>query len=56
MNLKKITYFFIGIFLFTGISDMKSQDAQTLLSNMDQIMFSPKDKQGVVQIILINKD
>jgi len=35
---------------------MKSQDAQTLLSNMDQIMFSPKDKQGVVQIILTNKD
>jgi len=56
MSLMRITYFFIGIFLFAGISDMKSQDAQTLLSNMDQIMFSPKDKQGVVQIILINKD
>lgn len=56
MRLTGITHFLIGIFLFTCIPDMFSQDAQTLLGNMDQIMFSPKDKQGIVQIILTNRD
>ncbi len=34
---------------------MFSQDASTLLAEMDKIMFSPKDKQGTVAIILKNK-
>jgi len=32
-----------------------AQDADTLLKNMDNVMFSPKDKQGNVKIILTNK-
>jgi len=31
-----------------------AQDAQTLLKKMDNVMFSPKDKQGNVEIYLIN--
>lgn len=31
-------------------------DASTILANMDKIMFSPKDKSGTIQIILIEKD
>jgi outer membrane lipoprotein-sorting protein len=33
----------------------KAQDAFALLENMDNVMFSPKDKQGNVKIILTNK-
>jgi outer membrane lipoprotein-sorting protein len=35
--------------------NIMAQDAQTLLGKMDKVMFSAKDKQGVVQIILTNR-
>lgn len=37
------------------MSSLFSQDATSLLAEMDNIMFSPKDKQGTVAIILTNK-
>jgi outer membrane lipoprotein-sorting protein len=36
--------------------DATAQDAKTILENMDKIIFSPKDKQGKVTIVLIDKD
>ncbi len=35
---------------------MQAQDAHNLLAKLDNIMFSPKDKQGKISIILIDKD
>jgi outer membrane lipoprotein-sorting protein len=34
--------------------DLLAQDAATLLKNMDQVLFSPKDKQGKVEMYLVN--
>jgi outer membrane lipoprotein-sorting protein len=42
-------------FLFTGLKDMASQDAKTVLDKMDKIIFSPKDKQAKVTMILTDK-
>ncbi len=47
--------FSILIIIAFGVNPLISQDAPTLLSEMDKIMFSPKDKQGTVVIILTNK-
>jgi len=33
-----------------------AQDANTILKKMDNTMFSPKDKQGIMKMILTNKD
>lgn len=41
--------------LFIAINSLFSQDASTLLLEMDKIIFSAKDKQGTVAIILTNK-
>lgn len=41
--------------LFAVLMDVASQDAQTVLDNMDKIIFSPKDKQAKVTMILIDK-
>jgi len=35
--------------------ELKAQDAASILAKMDKIMFSPKDKQGKVTIILTGK-
>ena len=35
------------------VTDAASQDAAEILDKMDKIVFSPKDKQGKVTIILI---
>jgi outer membrane lipoprotein-sorting protein len=43
----------LGVFIFS--INIMAQDAQTLLGKMDKVMFSAKDKQGVVQIILTNR-
>lgn len=40
-----------SIFCF---SDLVAQDASSLLKKMDNVIFSPKDKQGNVEIYLIN--
>jgi outer membrane lipoprotein-sorting protein len=41
--------------LFTVIINAASQDAMTILNKMDRVMFSPKDRQGKVVIILTDK-
>ena len=51
--MKNFLLFLSFIFLFTNAF---TQDAKTVLANMDKIMFSPKDKTGTIQIILIEKD
>jgi len=54
--MKQFTYIFLSIILVvTSGIDTFAQDAQTLLSKMDEVMYSPKDKQGTVQIILTNR-
>ncbi len=41
------------IFIFSGIV---AQDANTILKNMDNTMFSPSDKQGNMKMVLTDKD
>lgn len=38
------------------MSSGAQDDANTILANMDKIMFSPKDKSGTLTMILIDKD
>lgn len=38
------------------LPDMIAQDAETILYKMDQVAFSPKDKQGKVTILLTDKN
>ena len=51
--MKKILISLITIFIFCGL---QAQDAHGLLAKLDNIMFAPSDKQGVVAIILVDKD
>jgi outer membrane lipoprotein-sorting protein len=51
--MKKHIALFIGIILASGVY---AQDAHDLLAKLDNIMFAPKDKQGTVAIILVDKD
>lgn len=44
----------LSVFMIAAYA--KAQDAKTILENMDKIIFSPKDKQGSVTIVLIDKD
>jgi outer membrane lipoprotein-sorting protein len=48
-------YFLLLIAIFSGYLNASSQDAGAILYKMDQIAFSPKDKQGKVSIILTDK-
>lgn len=49
--------YFLIIFASIFISSsLQAQDAHGLLAKLDNIMFSPKDKQGKVAIILVEKD
>ena len=48
--------FLVILFAFAVTMNAASQDAKTILENMDKIIFSPKDKQGKVSIILIDKE
>lgn len=41
--------------LATGWNEAASQDAMAILNRMDKVMFSPKDRQGKVTIILRDK-
>ena len=43
------------LFFIIDVANTHAQDAQTLLGKMDAVMFSPKDKQGTVQIILTSR-
>jgi outer membrane lipoprotein-sorting protein len=55
MKTLKFSIILVILFFFTGLMDIAAQDAKTILENMDKIIFSPKDKQGKVTIILIDK-
>ena len=46
----------IGFILLTGNFQLMSQDAAAILAKMDNIMFSPKDKQGKIIITLTGKN
>jgi len=52
----KYTSILIFLFLFIGAMNASSQEAKTILENMDKIIFAPKDKQGKVSIILTDKE
>lgn len=55
LKMRKIVLL-LGIVIFTlNVTEIIAQDAQALLGNMDKVMFSAKDKQGIVQIILTNR-
>lgn len=54
MKFSRLAYFFIISFIVLNYTNIYSQDAKTLLDNMDNVMFSPKDKQGNVEIYLVN--
>jgi outer membrane lipoprotein-sorting protein len=45
----------IVLSFFAGVMDAASQDAQAILDNVDKIIFSPKDKQGKVTMVLTDK-
>jgi outer membrane lipoprotein-sorting protein len=50
------TTFLLIIFILTGVMNASSQDAATILENMDVVFFSAKDKQGKVTLILKDKN
>jgi len=58
MNISKTTSFFfiICIIIFSGTFVVLAQDANSILKKMDNTMFSAKDKQGKMKMILTNKD
>lgn len=50
-----ISIFLLPLFFMAfSFHSLKAQDAKVMLQKMDEIIFSPKDKQGRVSIILIN--
>jgi outer membrane lipoprotein-sorting protein len=49
-------FILILILLPAGVTITSGQDAAAILNKMDQIGFSPKDKQGKVAIILVDKN
>jgi outer membrane lipoprotein-sorting protein len=50
-------FIYTAVTLFSFVSfNTSGQDPATLLKNMDDLMLSPKDKQGDVKIILTNKN
>ena len=50
----KTAYLFLLLFSLALIK-VSAQDANTLLSDMDQIIFGPEDRQGTIRITLVNK-
>jgi len=55
MKTLRYTSFLLILLLSAGATDATSQDAKAILEKMDRIIFSPKDKQAKVTIILIDK-
>jgi len=55
MKSLKYARFFLILSFFAAAMDATAQDAKTILENMDKIIFSPKDKQGMVTMILTDK-
>ena len=50
----KTAYLFLLLFSIVLVK-VSAQDANTLLSDMDQIMFGPEDREGTIKITLVNK-
>ena len=48
-------YVIIVVIVLLGNNIVMSQDAAALLDKMDNVMFSPKDKQGKVEMYLVNR-
>lgn len=55
MKLFSNTTILLFLFLFGAVHDGSAQDAASMLNKMDDVMFSPKDRQGKVVIILTDK-
>ncbi|MCU0378141.1 MAG: outer membrane lipoprotein-sorting protein [Bacteroidales bacterium] len=55
MKIFKNRIILLSLFLFAGLHEVSSQDAMTILNKMDDVMFSPKDRQGKVTIILTDR-
>ena len=52
MNFRKQIFIAALLVAFSQF-DLQAQDASTLLKKMDDVMFSPKDKQGKVEMYLV---
>ncbi len=55
MKTSKYKNLLLVLALVWSISGVQAQDAASILAKMDKIIFSPKDKQGKVTIILTDK-
>ncbi len=51
----KLSVLVSALVLFAGIFNANAQDANTILKNMDDVMYSPKDMAAKTEIILIDK-
>jgi len=51
----KIRYFIFSTLMMLVFSSLKAQDAQSILTNMDNLMSAPKDRVATVEIITKNK-
>lgn len=56
MKTLKNTSLLLLLLFFAALMDASSQDAAAILEKMDNIMFSPRDKQGKVTLILKDKN
>ena len=54
MKKMKLLFFVSAAIFFAGFS-ANAQDANTILKNMDDVMYSPKDMTGKTKIVLIDK-
>jgi outer membrane lipoprotein-sorting protein len=52
----RYTGFLLILLFIMAATDATSQDAGTILEGMDKIIFSPKDRQGKITIILTDKN
>jgi outer membrane lipoprotein-sorting protein len=55
MKMLNYRIYLVAVMLMAVLMPGSSQDARTILSNMDRVIFSPKDKQGKVTMILTDK-
>lgn len=51
----KIKTIMTVLLLVAALSSVKAQDANTILSKVDDVMYSPKDMSGKTKIVLIDK-
>lgn len=55
MKVIRYIYLVLNALIFIGPMQSPAQDAKSILEKMDNIIFSPKDKQGKITIILSDK-